>query len=218
LAFITKDGLGIVVISWLTFFTFLILSLLFKQPILIVMTILTGIFSVFNLSFFRDPERQISDDPNVIVSPADGKVITITKVKDEVFFKTEVNRISIFLSVFNVHVNRSPISGTVEHFSYKPGAFLAAFKEDASLENEQTVIGIVDDKNRKVMFTQIAGAIARRIICHLREGFKTKKGERMGMIRYGSRVDIYFLDKEVDIKIKLNDKVKAGESILGVFK
>jgi phosphatidylserine decarboxylase len=218
LNFITKDGLGIVVISWLTFFAFFILFLIFNQPILLVMTILTAIFSVFNLGFFRDPERQISEDPNVIVSPADGKVITITKVKEEDFFRAEVSRISIFLSVFNVHVNRSPISGNVEHFSYKTGAFLAAFKENASLENEQTVIGIVDDKNRKVMFTQIAGAVARRIICHLREGFKTKKGERMGMIRYGSRVDIYFLDKEVDIKVKLNQKVKAGESILGVFK
>jgi phosphatidylserine decarboxylase len=218
LSLITKDGLGIVAISWLTFLAFLILFLIFNQPILMVMAILTAIFSVFNLGFFRDPERQIPNDPNAIVSPADGKVITITKVKEEDFFKTEVSRISIFLSVFNVHVNRSPISGTVEHFSYKPGAFLAAFKEDASLENEQTVIGIVNDKKRKVMFTQIAGAVARRIICRLREGFKTKKGERMGMIRYGSRVDIYFLDKEVDIKVKLNDKVKAGESILGVFK
>jgi phosphatidylserine decarboxylase len=182
------------------------------------LSILIAIFSIFNLAFFRDPERIIPDNPDVIVSPADGKVVAIKTVTENEFFKTDVCRVSIFLSVFNVHVNRSPFSGTVEFFKYKTGAFIAAYREDASLKNEQTVIGIVDKKKRKVMFTQIAGAIARRIVCHLREGSSTSTGERMGMIRYGSRVDVYFIEKQVDIKTKINDKVKAGESILGVFK
>jgi phosphatidylserine decarboxylase len=182
------------------------------------MSILTAIFSVFNLTFFRDPDRIIPDNPDAFISPADGKVVAIQTVTENEFFKTDVCRISIFLSIFNVHVNRSPFSGTVELYKYKSGAFVAAYREDASLKNEQTVIGIVDEKKRKVMFTQIAGAIARRIVCHLREGFNTRSGERIGMIRYGSRVDVYFLEQEVDIKVKINDKVKAGESILGVFK
>jgi phosphatidylserine decarboxylase len=191
---------------------------MFRQPVLYIMSGLTGIFSIFNLGFFRDPDRIIPDNPDAIIAPADGKVVAIQSVNEPEFFNTEVCRISIFLSVFNVHVNRSPFSGTVEHFAYRAGAFLPAFKPDASLENEQTAIGIMGNRQKKVMFTQIAGIIARRIICHLREGFKTKAGDRMGMIRYGSRVDVYFLDNEVDIKVKINDRVKAGETILGIFR
>ena len=218
MAIITRDGLDIVVTTWVVFIVFLILTLIFNGPVLLTVTILAGLFAVFNLSFFRDPERKIPDNPDAIVSPADGKVVLIEKVNEKKFFDTDVMRVSIFLSVFNVHVNRSPISGKVEHFAYKVGAFLQAFRREASVENEQTSIGIIDEKNRKVMFTQIAGILARRIICRLREGHTTQIGDRMGMIRYGSRVDVYFLENEVDISVKINDRVKGGESIIGVFK
>jgi phosphatidylserine decarboxylase len=210
--------LDIVVTTWIAFIVFLILTLIFSGPVLLTITILAGLFAVFNLSFFRDPERKIPDNPDAIVSPADGKVVLIEKVNEKEFFDADVMRVSIFLSVFNVHVNRSPISGKVEHFAYKVGAFLQAFRREASVENEQTAIGIIDTKNRKVMFTQIAGILARRIICRLREGHETRVGDRMGMIRYGSRVDVYFLENEVDISVKINDRVKGGESIIGVFK
>ena len=215
---ITKYGLGIVVSSWMIFVVFLALSFYYRHPILIILAVVSGLFSVFNILFFRDPQRTIPQNPNAILSPADGKIVQITDVEERDFFKTRVKRVSIFLSIFNVHVNRSPISGKVEHFEYRRGAFLPAFKDDASLENEQTAIGIVDEQGRKVMFTQIAGLIARRIVCELREGHTTEAGIRMGMIRYGSRADVYFLTDEVDIKVKTGDKVTGGESIIGEFK
>lgn len=140
------------------------------------------------------------------------------EVMEDNFFHCKVQRLSIFLSVFNVHVNRSPISGKVEYFDYQKGAFRPAFKENASIENEQSAIGIVDQEGRKIMFTQIAGIIARRIVCDLREGNHTRAGERMGMIRYGSRVDIYYLPEQLELKVQIGDKVKGGESIIGVFK
>ena len=215
---IAKYGLGFVISSWLVFFLLFLITYFTKQPALTIMTVLIGIFAFFNVWFFRDPERLIPNDPNAILSPADGKVIQIAEVNEGIFFKTKVKRISIFLSVFNVHVNRVPVSGKVEYFNYHKGSFLPAFKEKASLENEQTVIGIVTSEGKKILFTQIAGIIARRIICDLREGNQVTAGERMGMICYGSRVDIYFLDGEVAVKVKEGEKVKGGESIIGVFK
>ncbi|UCF63232.1 MAG: phosphatidylserine decarboxylase family protein [bacterium] len=215
---ITKYGIGIVITSWIIFLVFLALSYYFRQPILIGLAIVSGLFSLFNLLFFRDPQRVIPQNPAAILSPADGKIVQVTEIEENEFFRDRVIRISIFLSVFDVHVNRSPITGKVEHFEYRRGDFRAAFKEDASLENEQTVIGIVDEKGRKVMFTQIAGLIARRIVCELREGYDTQAGQKIGMIRYGSRVDIYFEPEAVDIHIKTGDRVKGGESIIGEFK
>jgi phosphatidylserine decarboxylase len=215
---VTKFGIGLVVTSWIIFIIFFVLVFLLKNPVLLVLSIIAGVFSIFNLFFFRDPERKIPLEPNVIISPADGKIIQIAEIIENEFFQTQVRRVSIFLSVFNVHVNRVPITGKVGYFRYHKGSFLPAFKEKASEDNEQTVIGITDSSGRKIMFTQIAGIIARRIVCTLREGHQVKAGERMGMIRYGSRVDVFFNPNEVDLKIHIGDKVKGGETILGVFK
>jgi phosphatidylserine decarboxylase len=142
----------------------------------------------------------------------------MTEVMEDNFFHRKVQRLSIFLSVFNVHVNRSPISGQVKYFNYHKGSFRPAFNENASIENEQSFIGIEDQEGRKIMFTQIAGIIARRIVCDLREGYHTKAGNKMGMIRYGSRVDIYYVPEQLEVRVKIGDKVKGGESIIGVFK
>ncbi|GAB4365630.1 MAG: phosphatidylserine decarboxylase family protein [Calditrichia bacterium] len=216
---VSKYSIGLVVGSWIIFFVFLALAIFTKHAVLIVMTALTGIFSIFNLYFFRDPERQIPNDPRAILSPADGKVIQITEVDEREFFKQKVTRLSIFLSVFDVHINRVPISGRVEFFRYRPGRFLPAFQKDAPLENEQTAIGIVGEKNRAVLFTQVAGILARRIVCTLREGYEVTAGERMGMIRYGSRTDVYFpAGDAIEIRVKVGDRVKGGETILGVFR
>lgn len=215
---ITKYGIGLVVGSWLVFFVFLFLAILVRQPVVTVITVLIGLFSLFNMYFFRDPQRTVPADPRAIVSPADGKVVQIVTEREDEFFRQEVTRVSIFLSVFNVHVNRIPISGRVEYFRYIPGKFLAAFKEKASLENEQTAIGIVGEDGRRVMFKQIAGIIARRIVCDVREGYRVTIGERMGMIRYGSRVDVFLDPAKVALKVKLGDRVKGAESIIGVFK
>ena len=211
-----REGLGIIVgmvIFALIMTVGAILSPFLHIRLMAGMVILLALITVY---FFRDPQRRIPDDEHNIVSPADGKVIEIIQEREPDFFRAEVTRISIFLNIFDVHVNRSPIAGTVEFFRYKRGAFLKAYKSAASDVNEQTVIGILGANNRKVLFKQIAGLIARRIVCHIREGNEVALGERFGMIKFGSRVDV-FLPSDVDIKVKLRDKVKGGESILGVF-
>jgi phosphatidylserine decarboxylase len=167
------------------------------------------LLAVFVAFFFRDPERSIPIEPAAIVSPADGKVVNISSESDG------STRVSIFLSVFNVHINRSPIGGKVESIHYLPGKFKVAFNEQASLENEQS-IWLIDDGLRKVKFSQIAGILARRIVSWKRPGETVEKGERVGLIRFGSRVDI-FLPKDVTIGVSLGDTVQGGSSIVGRF-
>ncbi len=167
------------------------------------------------LYFFRDPERSIPTVENAVVSPADGRVIEIVEEFERDYLQAPSTRVSIFLSLFDVHVNRIPMSGVVGYFDYRKGAFLQAFKSEASQRNEQTVIGI-EDGARKLMFKQIAGILARRIVCHVREGHRVQIGDRFGIIKFGSRVDI-FLPKSVQINVTLRQKVKGGESIIGVF-
>lgn len=213
---IARDGAGLVSGSFIVLVITFLLWWFFRHPVLLASLWGLGAFSIFNLFFFRDPERQVPDNPQAILSPADGRIVKITEIDEPVYFKSRVWQISIFLSVFNVHVNRVPISGKVDLFEYHPGKFLAAFKDKASLDNEQTAIGIVDDRGRRVLFKQIAGLIARRIICHLREGHRVLAGERMGMIRYGSRVDVFF-PLEAQVLVKKGQKVYGGETILAQF-
>ncbi len=172
--------------------------------------------TLFVLFFFRDPERPVPQGKGVVVSPADGKVIVVKDIFEPDYLKQEVKQISIFLSVFNVHVNRSPIAGTVETVKYNPGKFLVASVDKASLDNEQTGMVITDGKN-KVLVKQIAGLIARRIVCYAKPGDTLRMGERYGLIRFGSRVDI-FLPKDADIKVKVGDRVKGCRDVIGVLK
>ena len=165
------------------------------------------VLTLFVLFFFRDPERTIPEGKGVVVSPADGKVIVIKDVFEPTYLKQEVKQVSIFLSVFNVHVNRSPIGGTVGTVKYNPGKFLAAWDDKASLDNEQTAM-VIDDGKHKVLVKQIAGLIARRIVCYAKPGDAIKTGERYGLIRFGSRVDI-FLPKDTELKVKLGDRIKG---------
>jgi phosphatidylserine decarboxylase len=174
------------------------------------------LLSLFVAFFFRDPERQVPPGENLIVSSADGKVIAITPFEQSDFIDGKGTLISVFMSVFSVHVNRAPVSGRVEFCEHHPGKFFPAFKEKASLENEQTRLGLQSEHGR-IVVKQIAGIIARRIVCRIRPGDQLKRGERFGMIRFGSRVDL-FLPENVELKVELNQKVKAGESILGAFR
>jgi phosphatidylserine decarboxylase len=174
------------------------------------------VLTLFVLFFFRDPERTVPAGGGVVVSPADGKVIVIKDIFEPTYLKQDVKQISIFLSVFNVHVNRSPIDGTVELVKYNPGKFLVASVDKASLDNEQTSMIIANGKN-KILVKQIAGLIARRIVCYAKAGDAIKRGERYGLIRFGSRVDI-FLPKDAEIKVKLGDRVKGARDIIGVMK
>jgi phosphatidylserine decarboxylase len=165
--------------------------------------------SLFVAYFFRDPERRVSPDSTAIVSPADGKVVSIWAEKDG------MTRISIFLSLFNVHINRSPIAGKVEMVNYRPGKFKVALDEKASLENEQNVM-VIGNGSHQIKFSQIAGILARRIVCWKKEGDWVEKGERIGLIKFGSRVDI-FLPRDVALAVSLGDKVKGGSTIIGRF-
>jgi len=162
--------------------------------------------------FFRDPERVGDRGPSLVVSPADGKLIMITEVDEPGFIKGRATRLSIFMNVFNVHVNRYPVDGVVKYVHYNKGKFFNAAAEKSSLENEQMSVG-VDTGRYQILVRQIAGLIARRIVTYSRPGEKVKQGERMGIIRFGSRVDV-FIPPGSTIKAKLGDATVAGVTVL----
>lgn len=169
--------------------------------------------TTFILMFFRDPERIIPDGDDIVLSPADGKIIVSELVRDVRFSEDELLKISIFMNVFNVHVNRNPVSGDVRRVRYVPGAFLAADNDQSHLKNEYCAITVTDRHNKEITFVQIAGLIARRIVCWLEPGDTITQGRRFGLIRFGSRVDIY-LPKESQTVVSPGQKVTAGETIL----
>lgn len=171
--------------------------------------------TVFIIQFFRDPKRIIPQEANLILSPADGKVICIEQSED-IYQKKEAIKISIFMNVFNVHSNRSPIDGEVIDLTYIPGKFFNADFDKASTENERNVMIIKTTNNQKVTVVQIAGLIARRILCYTDIGNTLTKGERYGFIRFGSRVDLY-LPLDAQILVSIGQDVKATSSILAKF-
>jgi len=170
---------------------------------------------LFIIFFFRDPDRITPEGQGFVISAADGKVVVIEEVSFPELSDEKLIQVSVFLSVFNVHVNRIPISGVIDEIKYNPGKFLAAYNDKASLENEQTLISI-DTGNNKIYFKQIAGLIARRIVWNLESGQSVSAGERFGLIRFGSRVDI-LLPLNSEIRVKIGDKVKGGETVIGVI-
>jgi phosphatidylserine decarboxylase len=171
-----------------------------------------GIFllllSAFVAFFFRNPKREIPADPNVIVSPADGRVVKVERVGN-------VTKLSIFLSIFDVHVNRSPMRGRIEAIDYKRGRFKAAFNHAASVENERNII-MLSQGNVKLVFTQIAGLVARRIVCWKKVGDIVEKGELVGLIRFGSRVDVLF-PAGTAVTVETGARVRGGSSPIGVI-
>jgi phosphatidylserine decarboxylase len=213
---IAKGGINIIMGSFAIFFIFLIVWIFYRNSFMMVAVIIVGVFFLFNLYFFRDPNRATPEDPRAIISSGDGKVVQIVEEFEPNYFHDRVWRVSIFLSVFDVHVNRIPISGTVNYIRFVPGKYLLAFKEKASLENEQTAIGITNESGYQVMFKQIAGIIARRIVCGLVEGQTVKAGDRMGLIRYGSRIDMLF-PLSAKILVDEGQKVFGGETIIATF-
>jgi phosphatidylserine decarboxylase len=165
--------------------------------------------ALFVFSFFRDPERVIPSEPGAIVSPGDGRVVVVT---DEENAGRPGKRISIFLAVWNVHVNRAPAAGVITSMEYRPGKFLAAMRERASMENEQNVFTLSTDVGEMV-FKQIAGLIARRVVSWKEEGERVARGERIGLVRFGSRVDVW-LPKDAEILVRVGENVKGGSSVL----
>ena len=159
--------------------------------------------------FFRDPERVIPGDPGAVVSPADGRVVVVT---DETHAERPGTRISIFLAIWNVHVNRSPAQGTIASLQYCPGKFLAAMREGASAENEQNVISLSTAAG-EMIFKQIAGVIARRVVCWKEPGDRVERGERIGLVRFGSRVDLW-VPREAQLLVAVGHSVKGGSSVV----
>ena len=172
------------------------------------------VVTIFVVSFFRDPERQIPDDVDAVICPADGKVIAVNRVHDDAFTGEEMLKMSIFMNVFNVHVNRIPLDGTVQDVSYFPGTFFSADLDKASKKNERNAVYLGLANGKQAVVVQVAGLIARRIVCKIAKGETVRRGERFGLIRFGSRVDLY-LPPETKPVVHVGDKVLAGTSIMG---
>ncbi|MGH8015213.1 MAG: phosphatidylserine decarboxylase family protein [Candidatus Zixiibacteriota bacterium] len=212
-----KDGLTIC-LGMLTV-TFLVWGLfLFDQRTIplaagTVSAILTALF----FYFFRDPKREIPSGENLLVSPADGKVVAVKKLTSHEFLQSEAVQISIFLSPLDVHINRVPAAGNIEYVKYKSGRFLAAYNDLASDENEQTEIGLTTNNGSKIVFKQIAGWMARRIVCRLEKGQKVITGEKFGMIKFGSRTDL-IVPSDTQIEVTTGQHVTGGETIIGRLK
>jgi phosphatidylserine decarboxylase len=168
--------------------------------------------ALFVLQFFRDPSRSVPDDPRAVVSPADGRIVEVSRVRDP-YVQRDALKISVFMNVFNVHSNRSPVDGVVKERWYFPGAFVNAALDKASLENERNALWLRTRDGHDVTCVQVAGLIARRILCYVGSGAELARGQRYGFIRFGSRVDVY-LPPDAEPKAAIGDKVYAAESVL----
>ncbi len=174
------------------------------------------LLALFILQFFRDPAREVPADPGAVVSPADGRIVEVGRAQDP-YLKREALKVSVFMNVFNVHSNRSPVDGVVKERWYFPGAFVNAALDKASLENERSAIWLRTPDGRDVTCVQVAGLIARRILCYVGSGAELARGQRFGFIRFGSRVDVY-LPLDAEVKAAIGEKVYAAESVLAWLK
>ena len=181
------------------------------------LTFLGLCLTLFSVYFFRNPERVVPSQADAVVAPADGKVVFVGPVQEERCFQGEAVKVSIFMSVFNVHVNRAPFSGKVVDMFYNKGQFLNASLDKASLDNEQGGIVLETANGQRLLFVQIAGLIARRIVTYPKVGDLLEKGERYGLIRFGSRVDVYF-PAGSEVSVRLGDRTVAGETIIGTLR
>ncbi len=200
-------------------YTFGVLALLngvtfyFYSPAFMYVTLFSLFIYVIVLQFFRHPKRTSPTGENQVIAPADGKVVVIEKTNEGEYFKDERIQVSIFMSPINVHVNRSPIKGIVKYFKYFPGKFLVAWHPKSSTENERTTTVVEHAKGTQILFRQIAGALARRIVWYIKEGDKLDGGEEFGFIKFGSRIDI-FLPLDAKINVELEQKTTGGETVI----
>lgn len=216
---IHREGYKIILISTLLFVGVILglselgapqwLMLLLGLPLLVLYILI--------IRFFRNPPRYSDKTENGVVSPCDGKVVVIEEVEETEYFKDKRIQISIFMSPLNVHVNRNPISGLVSYFKYHPGKYLVAWHPKSSTENERTTAVIKSDQGVEILFRQIAGAVARRIRWYIKPNDKVAQGGEMGFIKFGSRVDV-FVPVGSDIKVEIDQKVTAAESLLAIIK
>ncbi len=211
---LAPEGKTIILSSIAVFLVFVVLSAVFGCVALILACGLLFIWVLLVLHFFRDPDRHTPQQDRTVISPADGKVISIGVSSSDPVNPPGV-RLSIFMSPLNVHVNRAPVEGTIRKVEHKNGRFLSAFKPEAERENERTIVHL-DTIWGIIAFSQVAGFLARRIVFHPKQGDHVLTGQRIGMIRFGSRVDVY-LPKTFDFKVGVGQRVTAGETILGEF-
>ena len=182
------------------------------------LSVIVFLFALFTAYFFRDPDRIVPYDDTALLAPADGTIIDIREVEEPLYLKDKVKRVSIFMSPFNVHINRTPITGVIDFVHYHPGKFLSAFKEKASLDNESILVGFkAQMDSRKIAVKLIAGLIARRIVFNKKEGDALRQGDRIGMIRFGSRAEL-FCPLSTEIRVKIGDKVNGGLTVMGVMR
>jgi phosphatidylserine decarboxylase len=179
------------------------------------LTIIASLITLFVIYFFRDPERHHSNIENAVLTPADGRILEVREVdgKDNPLGRTSI-KVSIFMNVFNVHVNRIPIQGTIKKIAYHPGKFLSADLDKASEQNENNRVTLVTADSKEILIIQIAGLVARRIACWIQEGDRVETGQRFGLIRFGSRLEV-FLPTDSKIVVEVGQKVKAGETLIG---
>jgi phosphatidylserine decarboxylase len=174
------------------------------------------VLTVLTIFFFRDPDRTTPAGDKLVISPADGKIVFVKEIEENVYIKGKATQISIFLSPLNVHVNRNPVSGSLEYVKYHPGEYLMAWTEHASELNERADFGVLHPSNTKIFFRQITGFLARRIVYNINEGDELNAGERFGIMKFGSRMDVV-VPENVKIQVKEGDKTVAGETVLGII-
>lgn len=211
---IAREGLLFIFAGVFLTTILMLLAARFDSRLIFSAALISGVLTLFTVFFFRDPPRAIPTDGGAIVSAADGRIVAIDSVGFHPSLCTEAVRISVFLSIFDVHVNRMPVSGVVSRVQYTPGSFLAAFKPEASEVNERNEVCVETRDGHKVLFNQIAGVLARRIVCYAGVGDSVTLGDRYGLIRFGSRMDI-IIPESSEISVALHDRVKGGETILG---
>lgn len=182
-----------------------------------LLTFVFLLLTLFSVYFFRNPERLIPQEPDALVAPADGKVVFVGEAREDRYLQQETIKVGIFMNVFNVHVNRFPVTAKVLDSYYSKGKFLNASLDKASLENEQSGLLIETQSGQKILCVQIAGLVARRIVSYPEVGDTLTRGDRYGLIRFGSRVDLY-LPKNTDVRLRVGDKTVGGETIVGYLK
>jgi phosphatidylserine decarboxylase len=215
---IHKEGIAVLLFTLLLVASLnLVLSWLVKntiwQPVFVVISV---VFFLLMVWFFRNPERPVIPDENLIRCPADGKVVVIEEAVENEYFKDKRMQVSIFMSPLNVHVNRYPVSGLISYYRYHPGKYLVAWHPKSSVLNERSTVVIRDSGGREILVRQIAGAVARRIVPYAAEGLQVIQGDELGFIKFGSRVDLFLpLDSRIDVKV--GDKVAGNNTVIGRF-
>lgn len=211
---IAKEGILIIAGFFTTTTVLLFLALRLSNLFLLSVAMLFGVLSMFTTYFFRDPDRHIVVEKGVVLAPADGKIVRIIDIDDHPHIGGPARQVSIFLSALDVHINRVPMSGVIDYVNYVPGKYLLAWRDKASTDNERTEIGLTTSSGEKVAFRQIAGTVARRIVCNIAPGDSVSAGERFGMIKFGSRMDV-FLSVDTELSVKVGDRVQAGLTPIG---